>query len=194
MSCRRTITRWIVVIGGFLQNRGKPTGIVRLWSDLHCHRDEHTELLLLNWSDDPREYAGLIWALAQEHDRPVTVLVFGFSWGGQTAINLCRELQRRGLQVRHLVLSDAVYRHWWLPRRWTSLLRWVLLTVPANVRHVTWFRQRFTVPRGHEVVAEDPKRTLVERARVLQLDHVYMDDAREFHLACHDAVAAASAA
>lgn len=190
----RHITRWITCVSGFLRDRSRITGTVRLWLDLSQHRDAQTETLLLNWSDDPREYASLIWAASQEMSDYPQVYAIGYSWGGQTALNFCRELGRRGIPVEAVVLADAVYRHWWMFRRWTSLVRWKALYVPSNVRQVWWYRQRQVMPMGHDVLPESTRHTLVHEPVTLDVDHSYLDDHPEFHRHCHALLSGEAAA
>jgi len=179
----RSPTNWLIVIGGFLQDRGKPTGMVRLWLELRKHASANTCIELMNWRDDPREYADLVFGVTGE---TAQVFLFGYSWGGMTATLLARELKKRGIGVRHMILSDPVFRHWWMLRRWTSFAPWSRIAIPSNVAHVTWFRQRNDWPRGHDLVAQDKCRTAILPATELDLAHVYMDDSLDFHKACHD--------
>lgn len=192
MSCSRKITKWLIVISGFMQNRGKPTGMTRLWLDLGDLQDAHTKVLLLNWSDDVSEYAEMIWSIAQNGGRREPIIrVFAYSWGSSTAMDFARALQRRGMKIDAMVLSDPVFRHWWILRRWTSLLSWMTLKVPANVGKVHWYRQRNNRPCGHDLVAENALATTIYPAKVLEgIEHQYMDDAWLFHEECKACAAA----
>lgn len=179
----RPIRKWVVCVSGFLQNRSKPTGMLRLWRDLHGVVGPDAQLLLLNWNDDAAEYAELIWQFAQESPDP-SIAVFGYSWGGMTAVHLARELERRGMGVGCMVLSDPVYRHWWWPRRWTSLVRWVEIEIPANVKRVGRFYQQYDKPAGHKLKLADPEQTRVVFDCEVVRSHVYMDDLLPFHEEC----------
>ena len=187
MSAR--IRKWVICVSGFLQDRSKPTGMARLWRDLHDIVGPESQVLLLNWDDNVREYAEMIWQFSNESPEPA-IAIFGYSWGGSTAVNLAAALRKRGLSVGCMVLSDPVYRHWWLPRRWTSMLDWMSIRVPDNVRKVVWFRQRENKPAGHDLVPADRTKTTIYPAVEATLTHQYMDDYRPFHMECHKCAAA----
>lgn len=179
ISQRPAIHTWHVLCAGFLQREGDPNGFLRLWHELHAeHAGPDTCVLLRQWSDDTNRLAELIFRLCNR-TAPCIVL-YGYSWGGWSAVLLARQLQRRGLFVDHLVLCDAVYRHWYWLGQWRAFWPWKRIVIPANVAEVTWFRQRFDWPRGHDVVAEDGRETRVHEPREVRVAHVYMDDLAEF--------------
>lgn len=177
-----------MVIGGFQQNEGRPTGIVRLWRRLRA-ADPQAEVLLRSWADNWNHLAELIWQ-CRNGDLP-DVCLHGYSWGGASAVRLARELHRRGVPVRAMVLCDAVYRHRYRLGWWRSLVSWSKLEIPPNVREVFSLRQRnprlqpgrpggFIQPAGHDIIAESTT-THIHPAEVLTVDHSYMDDADRFH-------------
>lgn len=196
------IHNWHIVISGFLQNEGKPTGMVQLWRELHKeHAGPDTCVALRTWRDDMNALAEMIWRLRQK-DEPTHLLsfqpwvyIYGYSWGGTTAVHLARQLQRRGIPVRAMVLSDAVYRHRYFAGNWRALVPGSEIIIPKNVQEVIWFVQRqplfrcrrpFINPRGHKLVCENPQVTKKHRSqRVRMVDHAYMDDVSVFHLAAH---------
>lgn len=182
----KPIRTWHVVISGWLQNEGQPTGMVRLWRDLHARftaRRVRVELRV--WNDRWDALAEFIWRLRSQ--APVwpfakpRIVIYGYSWGGYSAVVLARLLQRRGLPVEHLVLSDAVYRHWYLLGQWRALLPGSRIVVPSNVKEVTWFRQGSGAFKGHDVVAVDARKTKIHPAKLAKVHHRYMDDLRAFH-------------
>jgi hypothetical protein len=137
-----SIVTWHVVISGFLQNEGQPTGMVGLWRRLRKFSDMETCVELRNWNDNWRQFAELIWRMrpiAGEPDVRVYAYSFGAGWG---AMQLARQLKWRGIRVRVMVLSDPVFRSPWLPLRWLSLVRFMFIVVPDNVTSVIWFGQR----------------------------------------------------
>lgn len=186
MSCQ-PIHSWRVVIGGFLQDQGRPTGMVRLWRNLDAAVSAPgARVELRNWNDNWRQFAELIWRV-QPSDGSVRVDLFAYSWGaGWGAMQLARQLARRGVPIAHMVLSDPVYRSPWLPFRWLAFCPWRPIVVPRNVRQVTWFRQRRNRPSGNRLVAEDPQRTAIRPAQGYEADvvHEYMDDLLAFHRQC----------
>ena len=181
---RPSIAVWHVVVAGFLQDRGQPNGMVRLWHDLHtAHAAPDTAVVFAAWDADAHALAEQIWRL--QNARPPTVCLYGYSWGGQTAVNLARALGDRDLRVRHLVLTDPVCRHRWPVGWWRAFYPAFAVSriaVPPNVDAVHWWRQRNSWPRAGDLTAEDPDQTLVHKARwAATATHKYMDDLREFH-------------
>lgn len=175
---------WHVVISGFLQDEGQPTGMVELWRRLRKLTGAETCVELRNWNDNWRQFAELIWRMRPYHGKP-DVRVYAYSWGaGWGAMQLARQLKRRGINVRVMVLSDPVYRSPWLLLRWLSLGSLAFIVVPDNVQEVLWFRQKVNRPKGHRLVAEDPDRTRIAESKWAEVAHQYMDDLDEFHATC----------
>lgn len=181
----RPISVWNICISGFLQHEGHPTGVVALWRDLHAEHagaDERVELR--TWCDNWSALAEFIFRYRTHEGQP-TINVFGYSYGaGWGAMQLAKQLRRRGLFVSRMVLSDPVYRHWYPLGQWRLLFSAIPIWVPDNVKHVSWFRQSNSFPWGHDLKADNPKLTRVETPITLTLSHVYMDDAQPFHELC----------
>lgn len=179
------IRQWHIIIGGFLETEGKPTGMARLWLRLHqllTPRGACVELRA--WNDNWRDMAELIWRL-QPEEEPAVIKIYAYSWGaGWGAMQLARHLQRRGLAVGWMVLSDPVYRSPWIITRWLAMAPWRSITVPHNVRVVHWFRQRLSLPAGHTLVAARSDRTVITPPVWAEVAHAYMDDLRVFHREC----------
>lgn len=184
--CHSTINAWHIVIGGFLQTEGRPTGMVRLWMRLHSLFSSPSSVVLLrSWNDNWSDLAELIWRANRsgQPDRH-TVNIYAYSWGaGYGAMELARQLNRRGLRVHTMVLSDPVYRSPLLSFRWLALLQWSTIRVPANVFAVHWFRQNISLPAGHDLKADSPA-TWLSDPKWVEVDHQYMDDWRPFHNEC----------
>lgn len=178
-----SVAAWHIVLSGFLQDEGRPTGMVRLWDDL-CRRflTSSTRCLLREWSADTNAIAELIWRL--RNFEPPRICLYAYSWGCPSAMTLARQLRRRGLAVDRMVLSDPVYRHWFAAGNWRVLFGRREIVVPSNVRHVTWYRQDLDWPRGHNLVAEEPIGTRLDDPIIANVGHGYMDDLRLFHQAC----------
>lgn len=182
MTKQPAIYHWHIVIAGFLQDEGKPTGMVRLWSELREHCSPECCVELRNWDDNWRQLAELIWRL-QPDDGPV-VKIYAYSWGGASAMILARELRDRGIGVDWIVLSDPVYRPRWWFRLWRIVWGNPRIKVPDNVRNVSRFYQKRNWPRGHRLALDDYTKTKATVRKELNVVHPYMDDAREFHAEC----------
>lgn len=189
---RPVIRRWLICISGFLQSEGRLTGMVRLWSNLRSQASAETAVELRAWNDNWSDLAELIWRFQpQQSDEEVQVDCFCYSWGcGHGFVELARELRKRGLRIRHAVLSDPVYYSRFCLTRWLALLQgwptWGLtprILVPDNVDRVWWFRQSMNRPAGHSLVPLG-ERTVIEPPQVLACEHAFMDDARYFHDLC----------
>lgn len=171
------IPAWHVVISGFTQTLRQPTGCQQLWDVLRrARRESDAAVLLQPWNADWAGLADLIWRFRPAE--PPRVYCYAYSWGGGWGFpQLACELGERGIEIAHAVLCDAVYR----PR--LNLLAPIALTpiprivVPANVRLVDWYRQETGLPKGHQVVAADPRRTTVRPGVLLRgVTHHFMDD------------------
>lgn len=174
---------WHVCISGFTQKSNTPHGVFRLWQKLCQYRNSNTAVELFPWNAKWEELAECIFLCSSEI-KP-KIYLYCYSWGGGWGMTrLCTALQKRGLTVTHVVLSDAVYRHWYLLGSWRALVPWSRITVPSNVRRVTWFRQKESLPSGHNLRAQDPTATYIEKPTWLKLSHVYADDSQAFHDAC----------
>lgn len=186
---RRT---WIYIIGGFLQTQGKPNGSIRLFDDLDCKfsRPGEVRVEFNRWSDNWSDVAEHVWRLRPDgYSDRIRVVICGYSWGGYSATLLAREFAKRGVSVHSLVLSDAVYRHWYPLGWWRAFAPWRRIKVPENVRYVHWFRQDLNFPRGHDIVAENPSRTRVSAPIKANQFHSYMDDLLYWHNQAHESVA-----
>lgn len=180
------VREWHIVLSGFLQRAGDINGMVLIWQDLRRIVPSHAVVQLQSWNSNIADLAELIARLTPDQEEP-RVNVYGYSWGGMSAVHLARQLKRRGKVIDHMVLSDAVYRHWYPLGWWRAFAPWRAISVPTNVRRVTHFRQRESWPHGHKVVAENSGLTTLDDVVFLDLEHCWMDDAAAFRRACVDA-------
>lgn len=188
-----------ICISGFLQTEARAPGTWRLAEKLRAagfSRGSRLRVTHKRWNADWDNQAAEIAHLAGHYDQAPRVAVFAYSWGaGYGAMELARQLHRRGLGVETMVLSDPVYRHPLAAFRWLALLRdsgsqWHFLAppvirLPKNVHQVWTLRQSISVPQAHRLVATNG--TLIHQPLELERDHCAMDDAPEFHqlaLAC----------
>lgn len=184
-------TQLHICISGFRQNEGEMHGIFRLSQDLidkgfSCNG--HSRVLLYEWNDNWVNAANHIWAIQKLRRNPVHVNIYAYSWGaGYGARTLAKQLQGRGVRINCMVLCDPVYRSRWLTARWYAMIPsswWVAprIKMPDNVEEIYWFRQTYSLPQGHRVVASED--TIMHLPVTLPFFHVHMDDAPEFHAKC----------
>jgi len=186
------IREWHIVISGFQQKSGNVNGTTKIWLDLIALTEGKPDVRveLLTWKDDVKNMAELIKKVSPELEPPI-VCIYGYSWGGQTAMNFASALRERSIPVKHMVLSDAVYRAarflflFWI-FQWRAFSKYVFLRVPTTVREVTWFRQHENFPRGHDLKADNPGLTNIHDAIELTTSHAWMDDHIDFRKACRD--------
>lgn len=177
---------WHLVISGFTQHRGDPTGSQKLWLRLRSllagKAAQAVEFFC--WNSNWNQVAEWIWR-CQPEDRPAVVYIYAYSWGaGWGFVQLSRELRKRGIRVRRAVLCDPVYRSGLLGFCWLAISRLVrpVITVPSNVDWLWYCYQNFDAwpnPRGHRVVAESQD-TVICNPRELVRTHHYMDDSAEW--------------
>lgn len=196
------INRWHVVISGFLQNEGDPTGMVMIWRKLRALASEHSCVELRSWNDNFANLAELIYRFKPAQGHP-TINVYAYSWGGMSAMHFAEELAKRdNMGIENMVLSDPVYRHRYWLGQWRAMMPWSEIVVPQNVKAVWWYKQtnpRFDFrtgsiipkiqPQGHKLICLSPS-TRVNGDRkscrpiLLTNDHNHMDDAQKFRLKC----------
>ncbi len=174
-----------IVISGFLQNEGKPNGMVRLWGDLYReHACGDTLVMMKTWNDNMDSLAEFIWRMAD--DRPI-IKVYAYSWGGVAAMKLAKALKKRGLIIQAMVLSDAVYRHSYWLGNWRAFVQCFRIAVPSNVNVVWWFRQKskFGKLSGHDITVDRDAigfdMPVILAPTWCKCSHQYMDDNLKFH-------------
>ena len=177
-------------ISGYTQHRGRMSGLMRVSMNLEQALPSTHRVHLCRWNEDWWEWAEYVWLLWQEAGGPQPVInLYAYSYGmGWGAIQLSRELQRRGMGVNHIVSCDGVYRHPYRLGAWRALWPWSTILVPSNVGRVTYFYQRRNLPSGHEIVAEDSDATNIKpgpgahggAAGEIIAAHQYADDSTLF--------------
>lgn len=167
-------TSWDLVIGGFTQSPDRMTGSQRLWLRLMRFAGPRRMVGFYSWNHNWTELAERI-AVVSEGQKP-TIRIYGYSRGGGYGFpTLAAELRRRGLGVQRAVLADPV-------ARWFAFVRGHQIRIPPTVGEVWYTLQTNSWPRGHRMVAEDPKRTKIHTPFVrLDLAHHAMDEDPLFH-------------
>ena len=147
---------WHILIGGFHQRFNADNGLAATRSDLlrlYGRGPDLSDVVYLPWYMSADDYAGYIYRNGNfRSPDPPGIQIAGYSYGGQTAINLCRALQDLGVVVQRLCLIDPVRRRSRMPWGWLAAVnRWAVLEVPGNVRKLDWFFQSQSWPRSHNV-------------------------------------------
>ena len=179
MTDDEKITQWTILITGWSQDEGTPhtTGLERLYYRIkRTYTDRRHEILLKSWADDMDALADRICNHSQA--RPWIILV-GYSYGGQSAINLCKELSLRGQSVGYLILIDAIARPWLILKWWLSLTGWLRLVIPPNVENCWAWRQCTNIPKGHSITVS--RRTKMHGPYTLSVAHEFIDEQAEIH-------------
>lgn len=180
------IHTWHLVIGGFRQTAGEPTGMQSLFKTMH-HRfsGRGIQVLPLEWNSRFDDVAELIrWTSSGAARTRITMA--SYSWGTTGARNLSRELNKRGFKVQSLVSSDGVYRHGYWAGQWRALVPWSTIYMPSNVKEVEYYIQRDDLLlKGHKIEPV-PGNATPKVCRPIVLDgrvHSFMDESEEFHQA-----------
>ncbi len=167
----------VILVGGFLQEQGTYNGIIRLWDELSIQTasDPFTRVFWYPWNADAADIAEMIFRF-----RPMTkihdVILIGYSWGGTLVIRIARELRKRGIKVKLMILCDAIYRVRVL--KFLAFVSCVRLGIPKNVEEVQSFRQENSYLRGHKLTFHGA--TQFNEFLAPNTEHKYMDDLIEF--------------
>ena len=177
------IRNWINCFNGYTQGSRWRTGVGRIHREiLSTCSGPDTFVNLCSWRDDVSQLADTIHEWSDDERRVVCI---GYSYGGYTAVLLCRELEKRGIEVAHLLLIDAVWRYWSKIASPGSLFENHKIVVPGNVKKVTSWRQRKGKPYGHPVVVNESK--TATDFRTLNVAHAYADDQLSVRMTALDA-------
>lgn len=166
------IKRWHHLIQGYTQNLHAPTGIEQLWLALQdVAGASNVALELWQWDDQWADIAGFIKRCSTPD---VEIFIYAYSWGaGHGFTTLAKELQKLKINVKHAVLCDPVWRRPGIPTflggigSALSLTPWNKINIPDNVARVSWCRQHNNTPAGHDLVADNGKKTIIDPAQVL---------------------------
>lgn len=159
--------RLVIGFNGHSQRSKTTTGVGQVLGEIERRRPD-IETRLFAWRVNTKVIARWIAGLRLER-----LDIIGYSYGGYSAVLLCRELRALGVAVNHLWTIDAVFRIWdhWGSLR--SLRDYWIIAVPQNVRVVTSWRQKVNKPRGHWICTY---KTTTHDARSLNVRHAEADD------------------
>lgn len=192
-----------ILFGGFTQRVGRAgNGMFELFDELY-HRFAAADSVVeyFPWYVNPRDVAH---TLAERNEKcsenygvPLRLQIVGYSFGGQTAANVCRELDqlpdKPAVTIDHLSLCDAVAR--------CGRLGWLraanpfgTIRLPRNIHNMGAFVQRhrrwrlappFFFPAGQRLVIDEASidvgaATLPIEPRELPMEHDEIDGAFDF--------------
>lgn len=101
------------------------------------------------------------------------VLVYGYSWGGCTAINLCKKISE--IEVSELYLSDPVRRPFSVMGRLSLLRNLLPFYIPRNVKSTRLYRQEGDWPTGFSGKVHSSLNQTIEEFVAQKVKHVDMD-------------------
>lgn len=186
-QAKRPIKRWVYCITGFLQTAGTRTRVIDLWRGLDALTGNDTRIELRTWCADWEAEAELVLRTSSIDGPAPLVLVFGYSWGGGWgAMQFAKALDDRELLVRHMVLSDPVFRYRYWYGQWRTFFPFIPIYVPSNVQNVDYFRQVRDWPRAHPLIARNADLTRVSEPVTLNANHVNMDESPTFLRKCEE--------
>lgn len=179
----RLITKRIVVIGGFGQDRWS-SGITDIHDALQSENREnpHVEVTSHSWNEDWKSFVTHVLDTGPFPRSAIDVRVAAYSWGvGFGLCRLARLLQANGMSVNRVASCDGVYHSRWA--RWRAVCSPLLgeprIVLPANVHRVDFLRQETNWPRGHFFTTSNGTE-LVDRGVLRGRTHQDADNSPEF--------------
>lgn len=175
----------IVTFMGFTETTESSSGTERLY--LETIRPFASRSVL---TYEPRTWKTDVVTLAAQlrRFRVEDVAIVSYSHGQAAACALAGLARDYGFDVPLWLACDPVFRPWWVPRSTLGQLLAVRalipgsaqITVPKTVGRVAWVRQTTDIPRGHDLIAEDRRKTLIQTPLVIPCGHTQIDEADEW--------------
>jgi len=166
-----------VLFAGFTQRWSNPfNGFSGLYYDIWkmYQTEQGTDIHYFPWYILTEDFAKRCAHYHISGDTP-KLSISGYSFGGQSAVNLCWAFFHLNWKVPRLCLVDPVRRASYMPWGWlSSLNRYRYFEIPPNVERVDWLWQDQSWPRSHDVRKLDLK-TKLSKMR-LEVDHGDMDN------------------
>jgi hypothetical protein len=180
-----------ILISGFMQHAGQDTGMSTLLSKFRndCHYCNGSSIVELHrWCSNWAWIAQDLFRFSNYGKKKLIVAIYAYSFGaGWGAMQLAKQLNKLGVEIQVMVLSDPVYRHPWTILRWMSLLKRKpfflgprVISIPPNIKEVYRFHQERDLPQGSHLIAQN-ENTLIHRSEKLMYVHTKMDEAEDFH-------------
>ena len=108
-------------------------------------------------------------------------------WNWRRLVWMKSGLARHGLSIDTGVYCDGIYHHSWSVAgfQWRSVVGSYQIKLPSTAgKYIYAFRQEISRPMGMELIVEPPSCLVGGKATVLEYEHIYMDDAAEYHQKC----------
>lgn len=193
---RRPLKFFHILIAGFTQRQGTyGNGIDGIYRDLHWkfHKYDDTVIWYFPWYCDIKGTAEFISRSAAklyriDKSRP-RIQLAGYSFGGQTSVDLAHELlARNSIKIDRMTLCDAVRRRSRSAFGWLSAANpFAKIKLPNNIDAATAFVQthrrfrltrRLFYPRGHRIVVAEGVN--FSGPHELPSEHTHIDNSVEF--------------
>jgi hypothetical protein len=178
---------FVFTVSGFTQQRYARygSGSLEVWRKIHVNHASpgRTQVLLLEWHEDPKGYAKMVAFQSKKDDK---IMVCAYSYGGGWWFRrFSEELNKLGRDVDVAVLCDPVYRRPWYLRwmQWRAMGKQTLKLGP-NIKRVVHFTQYVDEPGGDAI--ELAPETDYEGPIDLALPHVKMDNSIDYLNTCVD--------
>lgn len=177
----------VQLISGFTQTEENWNGVQELREKLLAELDDYSSLSvrvrLGEWHNDWFAAARQVYMLRERYpNEPFVVVVFAYSWGvGNGLVKFAKYLDRFGVDIAHVVLSDPVYRHWFSPGNWRAIWGDRRIAIPKNVLRIEGFHQETDLPHGRRPMSDQAQ---CDPWVLLRRPHAEMDDARDWWKRC----------
>lgn len=177
----------VQLISGWTQTEETWNGVQELREKIIAELDDYSSLSvrvrLDEWNGNWKGAARQLYMLRERYeDEKFTVVVFAYSWGvGNGLVNFATYLDRFGIDIQKAVVSDPVYRHWYVLGNWRLLWGDRRILLPKNVLAIEGFYQTTSQPMGRKPMSEVAECDPWIKVRA---PHVEMDDARLWRQRC----------
>jgi RHS repeat-associated protein len=163
----------IVAFGGIDYNHSGDAGSaldlvnnLKVWAEANKIEDFDAEPFASDWFDNAHDKA--LKFIEDNYSEGEKIIIYGYSWGGDNAVELTETLKEKGYDVDLLIVVDGAKG----PLS-GDLGDWVDREIPDNTKEVTNYYQ--TNPsrirsRGNEAKAKDSKKTNVMNVKVTTED------------------------
>ena len=161
----------IICISGFLDKLDQNSGVYSLYQKLVI-QNPHDIIILLNWNTKIYKF---IKFFNLGYNK---ITIIGYSYGGNTAALLVKEMNRRGVSVDYLFMIDAVWRRWKRRPSITSLDHTKTIVLTDGVKELFSWRQYYGKILGHEIISGE---NTIRHDYVVNTNHTNIDSDPAIH-------------